>query len=257
MIRRAIEVDCRAAWLLVTQRRHADLAWRLAAAAQRVTGDDELERQYLAAVRRHDDGWRQPDGQLPRDAAGKPYTFFEFTPRFSLEPWRRSLDSAVRWGDFCQWLVAEHFLRLGADAASESGGVPGLREFLVEQRPRQAERLGDVDPATADAYLRRLRLFDAISLACCGAFGRARSEFSEGGAAAVVERIAEQWNDATRTWKSCWRVQCPMLAASSEFAWKSPALLLDSPPPGPTSPPRDPPQVVSFALTLTLGDSAR
>lgn len=250
MIRRELTIEGRPAWLLITQPRHAELAWRMAVAREAPACDAAVERQFLYAVRRHDDGWAEVDDEVAFDEAGSPLTFFEFVPRRSVDPWRKGVSLAARGGRFAQWLVAAHFLELGASAEQDVASRD-LREFLDEERARQPARLAGIDPALADEMLRQLQLADAASLACCGAFGISREKMVGLSDAAVKLTCAkEAWNSAAETLYSHWEWCSANRPLREPIAWSSPAMLL----------PRDDPATaarsIRWELSLSPSDAA-
>jgi len=115
MIRR--EFQCREGnpgWILISQVDHAHLAWQLAQHwAEPIGRLASIDRDLLAAIRCHDDGWsqweRQP--QVDRDS-GRPIDFTEMSLVEALHVWRQSIAVAEQVSSFTTWLVSRHFEEL-------------------------------------------------------------------------------------------------------------------------------------------------
>ncbi|MCA9237112.1 MAG: DUF3891 family protein [Planctomycetales bacterium] len=198
MIRRdATLADGSPAWLLVSQVEHARISGELAAAALPELllglGGDEaaqaaaqtsefaaIRKQMLAAIRRHDDGWRGwiEDPQLDPEH-GRPYSFTEMPAGDALRIWSGSIAAAAEEGPLAAWMVGGHFRRL-LDHSETLGHQPladlwratqdRARDLYLDEWKFAAPRTHT--DAVAEHALEALWIFDAISLwFCCGCPG--------------------------------------------------------------------------------------
>src|SRR5689334_17630417 len=106
MIRRDwVDVDGRAAWLLISQVEHARISGELCqnwSAVQALPAD--VRAEIVAAVFRHDDGWAEWEQAPEVDArTGRPREFTEMPLTESLEIWSRSIDQSTSVGDLAPY----------------------------------------------------------------------------------------------------------------------------------------------------------
>lgn len=92
--------------------RQADHAAMSACAAERwrvpIWLDAGLWRQFVEAVRRHDDGWEEEEAAPALDADGRPHDFRTIPARRHVPIWRRSVERAREREPFEALLVAQH-----------------------------------------------------------------------------------------------------------------------------------------------------
>jgi hypothetical protein len=186
MIRRDVTAaDGSPAWMLISQIEHARVAAELAESWD--AGHRPLiepREEFIAAVRRHDDGWLVWETR-PEVCDGRPRDFMEMPLDESLAIWRRSIAVAQTISPSAAVIVGGHFRFLCArthekheDRHDWSANVEHLaEEFVAEQDELRREYLASVRPeqrAEADLAvergLRLLQLFDYMSLwLCCAA----------------------------------------------------------------------------------------
>lgn len=153
---------------LVTQPDHARLAadvlalWR----TDGIAGHPRRE-ELLAAVREHDNGWREPDAAPPLDASGRPVDFRDAPEAMRRELWTRAVDRFAAERPYVALLTAEHALALHRDRR----GREDWQEVLAALDARRAELLQRTGLGAQElaADYRWLRLADTVSLALCGA----------------------------------------------------------------------------------------
>lgn len=173
-----------ASWLLITQIAHAQLSYELArdwcrgGVAPLAPRDD-----VLAAVLRHDDGWRtweqSPDVDPQR---GEPLSFLEMPIDDAIGIWEASIEVAQQIGPLVAYLVSAHFSALVQGAHESHASNPHwlalVDAFLAQQNPLRAGWLADWQAGApagegsrslqlADRGLAQLQLFDALSLWLC------------------------------------------------------------------------------------------
>lgn len=152
---------------LITQPDHARFAAQLLSLWRR----DELRRhprreRLIAAVREHDNGWRETDAAPRIDpVTGWPYDFRELPDEPRRELWRRGVERFAEREPYVALLAAEHAWRLHQDRRSAPGWTAYLDE-LAERRQELLEAAGLDDAALASDY-GWLELADALSLAVC------------------------------------------------------------------------------------------
>jgi len=153
---------------LVTQPDHA----RLAAGVLALWRSDGLphhprRHHLLAAIREHDNGWREADAAPRLDPSGRPVDFREVDDALRREVWLRAVARFAEDRPYVALLTAEHALGLHRDRRGRSDWV----ETLAELDARRAELLARIglgeDELRADYGW--LFLADAVSLALCGA----------------------------------------------------------------------------------------
>ena len=166
-------------WLLISQMDHAKLAADLAHAWHVPLVDEpEAERQLLATIEHHDDGWREWETSLKADAvSGRPLQFTEMPLADSLEIWQRSIDECRAFGELAGWLVAGHFEALlrhsnawqktthPASAAAQAFLARNDAARMEWQAAWQARHPGQ--SSLPDRALKWLQFFDYFSLWLC------------------------------------------------------------------------------------------
>ena len=152
---------------LVTQPDHA----RFAAQLLELWHRPELRRhprreRIVAAVREHDNGWREPDAAPRVDrATGRPYDFRSLPGQHRRELWRRGVERFAAEDPYIAVLAAQHSLEIHRDRRHR----PGWAEYLHELEERRDELLdaAGLEAGEAAADYRWLALADALSLAVC------------------------------------------------------------------------------------------
>lgn len=198
MIRRdATLADGSPGWLLISQVEHARISGALAAAARPHLllglGADEaamaeaqspameaVRQQIIAAVHRHDDGWRgwQDAPQLDPEH-GRPYSFTEMPIGDALRIWSGSIAAAAEVGPLAAWMVGGHFRRL-LDRSETFSQQPlaalwratqdRARDMYLDEWKFAAPRVHT--DALAEQAADALWAFDSLSLwFCCGCPG--------------------------------------------------------------------------------------
>jgi hypothetical protein len=153
---------------LVTQPDHARLAAE-ALALWRTDGlpDHPRRHRLLAAVREHDNGWREADAAPRLDPSGRPVDFREADDALRQEIWLRAVARFADDDPYVALLTAQHAIALHGDRRSREDWVETLAE-LDTRRTELLARVG-VDEDELQADYRWLFLADALSLALCGA----------------------------------------------------------------------------------------
>lgn len=153
--------------LLVTQPDHARFAAQLLSLWRR--RDLRLHprrEQLIAAVREHDNGWREADAAPRIDpGTGRPHDFRLLPGEHRRELWRRGVERFAAAAPYTALLTAEHSWRLHRGRRAEAGwGV-----FLDELAERRDELLAAAGLTAAElaADYRWLELADDLSLAVC------------------------------------------------------------------------------------------
>ena len=153
--------------LLITQPDHARFAAQLLALWRR----DELRRhprrdRLIAAVREHDNGWRETDAAPRIDpATGRPWDFRALPGELRRELWRRGVERFAEEDPYPALLIAEHSWQLHHDRRDDPAWAAYLDE-LAERRQDLLAACG-LDAARLSADYRWLELADALSLAVC------------------------------------------------------------------------------------------
>lgn len=163
-------------WVLFSQPDHAvfggDIAkaWSSPAFAPLVP-----EVEVLAAINRHDDGWRtwEEHPQVDRDT-GRPIAFNEMPLEDSLRIWQTSIEAGRSQGPLVAYAIAGHFARLLNQFDSWRGNSrlrPQAEHFLTGTNASMADWLAkwraefpDSSPGHARRVVEFVRLFDALSL---------------------------------------------------------------------------------------------
>lgn len=185
MIRRALPLGAESPerWLLISQPDHARLSFELAKAwggaevAPLICADDDsshplaaVRAEFLAAVRRHDDGWMRYRPLLNAES-GLPLSFTEMPAAASQAIWNGSIDVCREIGPLAGWVGASHFHALQAKhdadraawetwlSAAQMRRDAWLAEWLAAS-PLHTETL-------ADRCLAWLQAFDWMSLWLC------------------------------------------------------------------------------------------
>lgn len=183
MIRREMQLDGRDGWALISQVKHARLAYELARHCdERVLPLVAAREEFLSAVARHDDGWIAWETR-PTTIDGRPRNFLEMPIDESLAIWRRSIAVAQTIGPLAAFAVSGHFSALGERAEHRRPHSESwchlVDEFLDEQRELRNEWQSDYvarrpaggNMAGGEPQLQRavrlLQLFDAASLWFC------------------------------------------------------------------------------------------
>lgn len=167
-------------WLVISQVDHAHVSGEIAA----VWGNAEVsplpnKDELVAAVRDHDDGWRDWE-RLPTidPDSGWPRNFTEMPMDVATGIWRQSILVCRTHSPLGGIWVGRHFTFLGEKAREgrEEGSQDALAidAFLREQHELESKWRGEVegvDPAQMDASIeagfRWVQFFDAMSLWLC------------------------------------------------------------------------------------------
>ncbi len=152
---------------LVTQPDHARFAAELLA----LWRDPEMRghprrSRLLAAVREHDNGWREADAAPRIDpAAGRPFDFRSLPAAVRREIWRRGSGRYAASRPYLALLATQHALALHRGRRQE----PEWQRFCAELEQRRQELLdaSALDETRLAADYRWLELADALSLAVC------------------------------------------------------------------------------------------
>jgi len=195
MIRRDDGTD----WLLISQPAHAGLAAEIAQVWNRGDLTEMTQDQgFLAAVRRHDDGWDEWERFPTVDSqTGKPRDFTEMPMPVATEIWDRSIERSAGQSDWAGLWVSRHFCYLAEKATqnrkegTNERGV--LQRFLEEQQRRQTSWRRSLRRDGDDAVIRQreeqgyrgVQFFDRISLWLCCARRFSPVEFEVPGGRAV------------------------------------------------------------------------
>lgn len=182
MIRREVATSGggSAAWVLINQIDHAQLAFELA----RHWGAPpfaplEAREELLWACAHHDDGWRAWDAHPQANpTSGVPRQFLEMQPAETRDIWTKSIDAAAEQGPMEGFLVAGHFCRLGRRTTHDKRHDPEWQPFLAflddyEARARtwlglwQVGHAQERTHAVAERALDQLQFFDTFSLWFC------------------------------------------------------------------------------------------
>lgn len=159
---------------LVTQPDHARLAAEVLA-LWRADGLPEHPRRedLLAAVREHDNGWREADAAPRFDEAGRPLDFRQAPLPMRRELWERAVERFAEERPYTALLIAEHALAIHRDRRRERKEWREAFRGIEERREELLERVGLPEAEIAADY-DWLFLADAISLALCGALDAVR-----------------------------------------------------------------------------------
>jgi hypothetical protein len=162
-----IVVEDRDGLLLVTQPDHARFAAQLLSLWCRDDLPEHPRRELLlAAVREHDNGWREVDAAPRIDAStGRPYDFRSLPAEHRRELWQRGVDRFTVTAPYTALLAAQHSWELHRDHRTD----PGWTGFLAALAQRREELLAAaaLDAEALAADYRWLALADALSLAVC------------------------------------------------------------------------------------------
>ncbi len=169
-------------WLILSQIDHARIAAELAARWSTASPSfGSATDLMLAAVRDHDEGWREWEAAIQIDPAnGVPRQFTEMPSADGAVIWGRSIEFCAKNHPLAGIWVSRHFCYLAEQSLSsqpeDSDDVKPLRSFLDEQarfqQHNQDEALEDLTEREF-AVLSQfgflfLRLFDSLSLwVCC------------------------------------------------------------------------------------------
>jgi len=180
MIRREMNDEAGSpTWLLISQVDHAKLAADLAHAWHVPLVDEpDAQRQLLATIEHHDDGWREWETSLKVDAvSGRPLQFTEMPLADSLEIWQRSIDECREFGELAGWLVAGHFEALlrhsNAWQKTTHPASAAAQAFLARNDAARQEWMSSwnahqLGPSSLpDRALKWLQFFDYFSLWLC------------------------------------------------------------------------------------------
>jgi hypothetical protein len=175
--------------LLYPQEAHAHVAGEMAA---ELLGAPAPRAAFVAAVRVHDNGWREADAApLLNGRTGLPHSFNDYPDAGYLDIWRRGISRAVALDAHVGLLVSLHGARFFANDTK-----PELRAFYEEQRALQDSLLRDLGlggrwdalPKEVGDQVAWMRFFDGLSLFFCGVWGSPRTLTSPQGEH-DVERI--------------------------------------------------------------------
>lgn len=179
MLRRDSQGD----WLLISQVDHAHLAAEIAVVWEHGSlASLPLREEFLAAVRHHDDGWREWEASPQIDPhTARPRNFTEMPLEDSAAIWSRSIESGLQQGGpFAAIWISRHFRWLGErslESPRETGESRAMSEFLATQQSLEVDWLlaaGELVPEETVAELahtgfRWLQFFDLVSLWLCTA----------------------------------------------------------------------------------------
>lgn len=166
-------------WLLISQVHHAQLAADIAAAWRHAPPLVSVRHEFLAAVARHDDGWRDWErAPTVNPGSGGPRDFMEMPMTEATRIWTGSVRAAREVSPWCALWVSRHFCHL-AELASRHREDPddstAIVEFLAAQAvAQQADRAAAKPTVPRDAAtplemagFRGLQFFDRLSLWLC------------------------------------------------------------------------------------------
>ncbi len=153
--------------VLITQPDHARFAAQLLALWRTGELRHHPRRELLiAAVREHDNGWREADAAPRIDpATGRPYNFRSLPAEPRREIWQRGVDRFAEQDPYVALMLAEHSWQLHRGRRS-GAGWPAYLDELAERRQDLLAATG-LDAAELAADYRWLELGDALSLAVC------------------------------------------------------------------------------------------
>jgi len=199
VIRREVQRDGQAEFLLIAQHDHALIAGELA----EHFGNDRFARPEprepaLQGVRLHDCGWPLHDDQPTINEEGKPLDVFETPRKIALPVWTASAEKAAAIDPYAGLLVSLHVLSLSVFASSQTSfqhekfdlSEPSEQFAVSKFQHREIERQEDLrtklglrtDKPTHHKHphevtqkkedqltfnFRMLQAMDAISLAAC------------------------------------------------------------------------------------------
>ena len=152
---------------LVTQPDHARFAAQLLSLWRpRELSEHPRRDLLLAAVREHDNGWRESDA-APRiePSTGRPHDFRSLPDESRRELWRRGVERFAAEMPYIALLAAQHSRELHRERRTD----PGWEPFLAELAERREDLMAAAGLAAGDlaADHRWLELADALSLAVC------------------------------------------------------------------------------------------
>ncbi len=166
----------RPAWVLISQVAHARLSAALAAdwrhADLPFAEQPEQRHELLAAIRHHDDGWKQWESQPEIDpATSMPYDFAELPRPTALSIWNQSIAAAATIGPLAGGMVAGHFIWLHQHHnANEPVDAQWLDQTTQQRDQWLAEWIAADQTHTAslaEECIGWLRWFDLLSLVLC------------------------------------------------------------------------------------------
>jgi hypothetical protein len=185
MIRRVLPLGAESPerWLLIRQPDHARLSYELAVAwggeevdplvcsAEDVTHPlASVRAEFLAAVRRHDEGWIGYRPLLDRKTC-LPLSFTEMPADASQAIWNGSIDACREIGPLAGWVVASHFHALQAKHDADHAEWEAWLAAVQLRRAAWRDEWLAASPlhtaALADRCLAWLQAFDWMSLWLC------------------------------------------------------------------------------------------
>ena len=172
-------------WLLVRQTDHAAMSARIARDWCRPNAfEPAIWDRFLAAVRRHDDGWINTERSPSLDPDGRPHDFKSIHTTEHVAVWRRSVDLAAEDDPYVALLVALHARWLYTHVDQGTVEEERIAQAFVDQITiRIDEFIGRLSVGSADlcdavrppnlaAAQSLLGFFDAFSLALIGGIDR-------------------------------------------------------------------------------------
>jgi hypothetical protein len=158
--------------LSIRQPDHAVLAGALAEAWGGAFPELRPRESVALAIRRHDDGWSEPDEAPVLDpASGIPFTYRTVPLADALGVATRSVARAGAADPYAGWLVSRHFASFHADSETREA-----RTWVTAQVGHRAELLScawprvgrdAVHPHVLEGNFDTLQLLDGLSLALC------------------------------------------------------------------------------------------
>lgn len=158
--------------LLVPQDAHAHLAGDLA--AHLLPDEEDRGSAFVAAVRLHDNGWREADEEPLLDRERQmPASFLHMPDGPYVDVWRRGVERAVDIDPEVGLLVSLHGARFFRDRPR-----PGPAAFYEQQRRLQDQLLAQLGhggtwrqlPPRLGEQVAWMRFLDGLSLFLCGEF---------------------------------------------------------------------------------------
>ncbi len=153
--------------LLITQPDHARFAAQLISLWRRRELREHPRRDLLiAAVREHDNGWREADAAPRIDrSTGRPHDFRSLPAEPRRRLWRRGVERFSGEAPYTALLAAQHSWELHRDRRDDPDWAPFL-DRLAERREELMATAGLGAGELAGDYS-WLELADALSLAVC------------------------------------------------------------------------------------------
>lgn len=153
---------------VITQNDHAALAartmtlWRDPALTEHRRRD-----RLLAAIRDHDNGWREADAAPRWDSrARRPHDFLSLESTDRIEIWSRGVARYAEQDPYKALLITEHARRIHSIEPPQDDALKSFVESLSTRRGELLEE-AQVDEPTLERDYRWLALGDFVSLVLC------------------------------------------------------------------------------------------